>query len=78
MDTSPKTLDGLFRQMGLPDDEASISQFIQDHRADFTNLPLWEAPFWSPAQADFLKQAWEADADWVEVVDELAALLHHP
>jgi hypothetical protein len=78
MDTSPKTMTGLFRQLGLPDDEASINQFILDHRANFTNLPLWEAPFWTPAQAGFLKQAWEADADWVEIVDELAALLHHP
>jgi hypothetical protein len=78
MDTSPKTLDGLFRQLGLPDDKDAIDQFILTHRADFTNLPLWEAPFWTSAQADFLKQAWDADADWVEIVDELAALLHHP
>lgn len=78
MDTSPKTLNGLFQQLGLPDDEASIEQFILDHRTNFTNITLWEAPFWSSTQADFLKQAWEADADWVETVDELAALLHHP
>ena len=37
--------------------------------------PPADAPFWTPAQADFLRQALAEDADWSEEVDELAVLL---
>ncbi len=76
MDTSPKNLGTLFQQLGLAHDDASIEKFIAAHRAPNEDAPLWEAPFWTPAQAGFLKEAWEADADWVEWVDELNTLLH--
>jgi hypothetical protein len=36
---------------------------------------LADAPFWDKAQADFLRQQLLADADWVEVVDQLNLLL---
>lgn len=76
MDISPKNLAGLFNQLGLPDDEASIERFISAHCILEKGQPLWEAPFWNPGQAAFLREAWDADADWVEVVDALAQRLY--
>ena len=76
MDVTPKTLNMLFAQLGLPDDEASIEDFIQSHSPQHPDRPLWEENFWTPAQAEFLKESWEEDADWAEVADELNALLH--
>ncbi|AOX99722.1 DUF2789 domain-containing protein [Jeongeupia sp. USM3] len=74
MDTSPHTLAVLFKQLGLPDDAHSIRQFIASHRlAAGVSLP--DAPFWAPAQAEFLAEALDDDSDWAEMADELAALL---
>jgi hypothetical protein len=39
-------------------------------------VPLHEAPFWTPSQAEFLRDAVCEDSDWAEVVDELNAGLH--
>lgn len=76
MDVSPKDLTGLFRQLGLPDGTDAIGAFIASHGMPADSGYVWEAPFWSPAQAAFLKESWEEDSDWVEAIDELAALLH--
>ncbi|MDA8383223.1 MAG: DUF2789 domain-containing protein [Betaproteobacteria bacterium] len=76
MHYSAKTLNALFAQLGLPSDDPSIERFIAAHRALEAQGALWEEPFWTPAQANFLAEAWEDDADWVETVDSLTALLH--
>lgn len=76
MDVSPKTLHTLFDQLGLPADDTSIDAFVAAHGPIKHDGPIWEAAFWTPAQARFLKEAWEEDADWAEVVDELSVLLH--
>lgn len=76
MDVSPKNLDTLFEQLGLPAGDGAIETFVRAHGPVPEGRPLWEEPFWSPSQAAFLKEAWEEDADWVEAVDELSALLH--
>jgi len=34
-----------------------------------------DAPFWSPAQARFLRESITADADWANVVDQLSVAL---
>ncbi|MDR5906043.1 DUF2789 domain-containing protein [Franzmannia qiaohouensis] len=65
----------LFEQLGLPADAASIEAFIEQHSPLPDALPLPDAPFWSRAQADFLHEALEDDADWAEVVDHLDASL---
>ncbi len=75
MDTSQKTLRTLFEQLGLPDDEASIGKFLGTHHIDGEDLPIWAAPFWTPSQSAFLREAWEEDSDWAEIVDELSTLL---
>ncbi|MGB9193507.1 MAG: DUF2789 family protein, partial [Azonexus sp.] len=35
-----------------------------------------EAPFWSAAQASFLREAIGDDADWAAIADELNLKLH--
>lgn len=76
MDLSPKDLSHLFEQLGLPNDEASIEAFIASHCILDTGTPVWHAPFWNSAQAGFLREAWEEDAEWVELVDTLAKRLY--
>ncbi|TJZ73492.1 DUF2789 domain-containing protein [Chitiniphilus eburneus] len=76
MDTTPHTLTTLFQQLGLPSDGADIDAFLAAHELP-AGQRLPEAPFWSPAQAAFLRDALSADADWAEKVDELATRLTH-
>lgn len=70
----------LFSQLGLPDSDAEIKQFLQQHRPLPQTLNLSEAPFWTPAQVQFLREQWNADdGDWVMQIDQLnAALREHP
>lgn len=69
------TLADLFAQLGLDADDAAQRAFIAAHAPLPANLPLPDAPFWTPAQATFLREALLEDAEWAEVVDELDALL---
>ncbi|MCX8521628.1 MAG: DUF2789 family protein [Rhodoferax sp.] len=66
----------LFEQLGEASDEKSIARFIAVHGNLPNNMHLHEAPFWSAAQASFLKQAKKQDAAWSQVVDELNVKLH--
>jgi len=65
----------LFGQLGLPNDNDSISRFIERHAPLADDIQLADAPFWSPAQAAFLREEILEDADWAEVVDNLNAAL---
>lgn len=65
----------LFQQLGLPADEESIRRFIEAHAPLPSELALHEAPFWTPTQAAFLRDARCEDADWAETVDRLDAAL---
>jgi len=75
MDETPKTLENLFSQLGLKSDEQSIETFIADHPLA-EGVELFEAPFWSPSQASFLKEKLLEAGPWALVVDELNARLH--
>lgn len=75
MENAIHTLSELFRQLGLPDDTASIEAFIARHRPLPAGVPLAEASFWTPSQAQFLAEEIGDDADWAELVDTLAVLL---
>ncbi|HEV8691999.1 MAG TPA: DUF2789 domain-containing protein [Ideonella sp.] len=70
------SLPNLFAQLGLPDDDESIQQFIARHAPLPGDMLLPDAPFWTPSQAALLRSEWKADADWAEVVDTLNTLLH--
>jgi len=71
MDLSDHTLRVLFEQLGLPGSSAAIDAFIAQHRPLPDNVVLADAPFWSPAQAQFLREEIAEDADWAELVDQL-------
>lgn len=75
MDTTPHHLGTLFDQLGLPSDAVAIKNFIHWHRPFDPKVPLQQASWWTPPQAEFLTQAIEEDSDWAEQVDELDALL---
>ncbi|MDB5849758.1 MAG: hypothetical protein JWP29_3510 [Rhodoferax sp.] len=70
MDTSTHTFADLFDQLGLPSSEADIQAFVASHRLP-ESVKLSEADFWSPTQAQFLREQLLVDADWAEVVDQL-------
>ncbi|UZE96212.1 DUF2789 domain-containing protein [Alkalimarinus alittae] len=77
MDTSFHTMNSLFSQLGLPDDDASIEKFVRQHQGLDKKVHLDKAPFWTPAQAKFIEEAFQDDSDWTEMVDHLDALLRH-
>ena len=65
----------LFAQMGLPCDAKSIEQFIKKHSPLPGHIALPDAEFWTPAQAEFLRETWQEDADWAYQVDQLSEAL---
>lgn len=76
METPIHSMSTLFDQLGLPSDSAAIEGFIEAHGPLPPGLALSDAPFWTSAQATFLREEIFEDADWAEVVDELNAQLH--
>lgn len=68
----------LFEQLGLDSDEDSIRQFLERHRPLDDHLEVYKAPFWTPQQAQMLKEKLKCDDDWAIVVDQLSAALRNP
>ena len=75
MFNSFKTLNILFAQLGLPDDDASIEKFIKEHKPLSPEVELARAPWWSRAQSCFLDEAIEHDAEWADAADVLDTML---
>ncbi|MCB1960801.1 MAG: DUF2789 domain-containing protein [Rhodocyclaceae bacterium] len=75
MESPVHPLSALFAQLGLPSDAASVDAFIASHAPLANDIPIAAAPFWSPAQAAFLREELAEDADWAEVIDVLSARL---
>lgn len=71
MEPPVHSMPNLFAQLGLPADEAEIDRFIETHAPLPRSVDLADAPFWTPAQASFLREEILEDADWAEVVDQL-------
>jgi hypothetical protein len=69
-------MQSLFAQLGEPNDEAALIRFIDINAPLPDGMRLHEAPFWSPSQAAFLREAIQLDAEWAKVVDDLNARLH--
>ncbi|GEB70753.1 MULTISPECIES: DUF2789 domain-containing protein [Pseudoalteromonas] len=70
MDTTKHDINTLFAQLGLPNSEKQIDEFIANHELEDTTL-LQNAPFWDEAQQHFLAESLEEDGAWSEVIDEL-------
>jgi hypothetical protein len=66
----------LFEQLGLGGGPAQIESFLRAHAPLAPGVALADAPFWSPAQAEFLREALLSDGDWAQVVEALNEALH--
>lgn len=74
MDITTPNLNSLFAQLGLPNSDQAIADFIAQHKmAD--NIHIANADFWNPSQRHFIKESLEEDAQWTEVIDQLDAQL---
>lgn len=74
MELERHDLSSLFSQLGLSNTPSGIAAFIATHPLP-TGVALADAPFWSAAQASFLREALADDAQWAEAIDELATRL---
>jgi len=75
MDPHFHGISDLFRQLGLPDDHASIEAFVLQHRPLPTDIKLSDADFWTNSQRTFACEEIAEDADCSVVVDDLSRLL---
>lgn len=75
MESPDHNLEELFSQLGLENQQADIEAFISQHSPLKLNCLLHQADFWNTSQANFLKEAVEDDADWVDAVNHLDTLL---
>ena len=76
MESTVHPFSELFAQLDLADDNASIQQFIATHSPIPNDMRLEDAPFWSTAQSQLLREERRDDADWAMVVDRLNVALH--
>lgn len=65
----------LFAQLGLPCDDAGIAGFLKNNRPLAGYIALPDAPFWTSAQAAFLRESLLQDTDWSQQVDQLSQAL---
>lgn len=65
----------LFLQLGLPSDVDGIKHFLENHSPLDPSIRLENAPFWTQAQSNLLRDEILQDADWAEVIDQLNAAL---
>ena len=75
MDAPIPTLETLFEQLGLDSTPDAIDAFISAHPLP-EDVKLINASFWTPQQAQFLKEELREDAEWAIAVDELNQRLH--
>jgi len=75
MDLSNHSMTDLFDQLGLPSAEADIQQFVAMHRPLPDVVKLADASFWTPSQAQFLRDEINEDAEWAPVVDQMNLML---
>lgn len=78
MDTPSHPFHDLFAQLGLPSDGPDIAHFLAMNAPLPGTVLLPDAPFWSSAQATFLREALQQDSDWTQLVDQLSQALRAP
>lgn len=71
MDDALHSMTNLFSQLGLPSKPAEIQAFLESNRPLAARFALHEAPFWTPSQAEFLREQIQNDADWAGIIDRL-------
>lgn len=66
----------LFAQLGLPNSPAQIARFINANRPLANDVLLHAAPFWTPAQSQFIREERTRDEPpWTELIDQLNTAL---
>ncbi len=65
----------LFDQLGLDSEGTAIDDFIETHPLA-ADVKLIDADFWTPQQAQLLKEWLRADGEEAVMVDELNVRLH--
>mgnify|MGYP000142903240 CR=1 FL=1 len=75
METPIHSLTSLFDQLGLDSSSEKIKDFIRSNKPLPDGTELSNAECWNAAQASFLKQVKDDDADWAEIADQLDAML---
>ena len=76
--TNAKTrMTNLFLQLGLDASPAGIERFILDNHLP-PEMNIIDAPFWTTAQRQLLKELLSVDGNWTVVVDQLNESLHEP
>jgi hypothetical protein len=76
MERQSHDMHSLFAQLGEASDDDAIARFIAAHGPLDGGVQLHEALFWSAAQAGFLREAMQDDAEWAAIVDALNSELH--
>ncbi|MBT8149193.1 MAG: DUF2789 domain-containing protein [Pseudomonadales bacterium] len=71
----PITINDLFKQLGLPDSDEAIAEFIAARKPLAEDIPVQSAPFWNTSQSQLLEESLQDDSDWAVVVDDLSARL---
>lgn len=71
MESHMHSMSALFKQLGLPSDEASIEAFVHKHGPLPDGVLLQDAAFWAPSQRAMLHSGLAVDADWAYVIDQL-------
>ena len=75
MEDSTPSMTRLFDQLGLPSRPAEIQLFFAEHRPLPEETVLFEAPFWTQSQAEFLRAEMQGDTDWAVVIERVNAAL---
>jgi hypothetical protein len=78
MGTTQHSFTDLFAQLGLPNDEQSIADFLILHTTKEKDFRLPDLPFWTVSQAAFLRQSLVQDSEWSQLVDQLSGALRAP
>ncbi len=76
VDTSDHSFRSLFVQLGLNSSNEAIAEFISSHKLKGSER-IDQADFWTPAQAEFFRESWLDDSDWVGVIEQLNTVLHN-
>ena len=76
MDTTSNDLSHLFKQLGLPNNQENINDFVSKNKLDKHTLMI-DADCWNSSQKAFLKEALSEDAQWTEVIDQLDVMMRN-
>jgi hypothetical protein len=74
MITATPRMTNLFLQLGLDSSPEGIERFLLENELP-EHVHILEAPFWTPSQAELLRELLCSDANWSLVVDQLSEAL---